>query len=62
MAERDAAGEVAKNSNDPDIIREYKTLKNAVNRLISKEKLKRKTKNFSDEETTIKEKWQKAKN
>ena len=61
LAERDVAHIKAKTSNDPEVLREYKNLKNYVNSVIAKEKFSRKAKKFRDEESTLKDKWRKMK-
>ena len=58
MVRRDTAYEEYKDNKNPDNLRYYKNLKNEVNQMICKERYVQKSKLYSEENTTPKEKWQ----
>ena len=58
MAQRDLAHEISKESKNMEDIRYYKNIRNQVNQSIAKEKFLRKKAFFSQEEMTVKEKWE----
>ena len=57
IAERDLAHATFKETNMVEDMRHYRRLRNATNRLIAKEKFKRKVKTFQGEDQNLSDKW-----
>ena len=61
LTDRDVAMANFKITNDPEDLRLYKNLKNAANKLISREKFNRNSNNLQEENTNSAEKWRRLK-
>ena len=61
MVERDLAHLAFRDSKDPDDLRNYRNLRNTVNRMISLEKFQSKVKKIQEDDHKISDKWKKMK-
>ena len=61
LVDRDLAHELAKQTKDPEEIRNYKNLRNSVNRMISKEKSRKKVERLQKQDTGNTQKWKNLK-